>query len=282
MWGCVMGLRISTNVQSLTAQRHLATNSQAQRDTLEHLSSGSRINKAADDAAGLAISEKMRGQIRSIRQTVRNANDGVSMIQTAEGGMNEIGNILTRFRELSIQSSSDTIGDVERGFVDKEVQQLKQEITRISSSIEFNGKKLLSGSNEPLDIQVGNKNDPLVDRFTFDTKKSNVTLEKLGLEGISVGTKESAREGLANIDMAVNTLVSNRAELGALQNRLQSAVNSMNIYDENLSAANSRIRDMDMAQETADMAKNNILSQAGVSVLSQANVNNMMALKLLG
>lgn len=277
-----MGLRISTNVQSLSAQRNLGLSNTAQKDTLEHLSSGSRITKAADDAAGLAISEKMKGQIRSVRQDVRNASDGISLIQTAEGGMNEVGNILTRFRELSIQAASDTIGDVERGFIDKEVQALKQEVTRITAATEFNGKKLLNGEGDSLDLQIGTRNNPDEDRFSFDVSKTNVSLDRLGLTGISVGDKNSARENLSQIDDAVKTLVENRAELGALQNRLISTVNNLNIYTENLSAANSRIRDTDMASETADLAKNNILTSAGVSVLSQANQNNMMALKLLG
>ncbi len=277
-----MGLRIATNVQSINAQRQLGTNNVAQRDSLERLSSGSRINKAADDAAGLAISEKMRADIRSVRQDVRNANDGVSMIQTAEGGMNEIGNILVRFRELSIQASSDTLGDVERGFIDKEVQQLKSEVTRIAATTEFNGKKLLSGSGESLDIQVGIHNNVEEDRFTYDTQKTNVSLAGLGLSSISTQSKESARANLDVVDSAMKGLVENRAELGALQNRLSAAVNNLNVYDENLSQARSRIRDTDMASETAELTKNNILSQAGVSVLSQANQNNMMALKLLG
>jgi len=276
-----MGLRIATNTQSLVAQRFLGVNGSAQKETLEHLASGSRINKAADDAAGLAISEKMRAQSRSLRQDVRNANDGISLIQTAEGGMNEIGNILTRFRELSIQSASDTVGDVERGFIDKEVQQLKQEVDRIANSTEFNGKKLLSGAGDALDIQVGMNNDEMLDRFSFDTSKSNVTLSSLGLDGMSVTEKDSARGNLEVIDTAIKTLVENRAELGALQNRLQSTVNNLNIYDENLTTAKSRIRDTDMAVETAELAKNNILTQADVSVLSQANQNNMIALKLL-
>jgi flagellin len=164
-----MGLRIATNVQSLVTQRHLGVNGAAQKETLEKMASGSRINKAADDAAGLAISEKMRGQIRSIRQDVRNANDGVSMIQTAEGGMNEIGNILIRFRELSIQSASDTVGDTERGFINKEVSQLKEEVNRIANSTEFNGKKLLNGAGDKIDIQVGLNNSETDDRFSFDT-----------------------------------------------------------------------------------------------------------------
>ena len=276
-----MGLRIATNVQSLAAQRHLGLNTQSQRDSMERLASGSRISRAADDAAGLAISEKMKGQIRSIRQDVRNAHDGISMIQTAEGGMNEIGNILTRFRELSIQAASDTIGDVERGFVDKEVQQLKQEVTRISASTEFNGKRLLTGEGDVLEIQVGTGNRPAVDRFGFDTEKTNVTLDHLGLDSISVLHKEDAQNAIDKIDDAVRTLVENRAELGALQNRLQVGVRNLGIYDENLSAANSQIRDTDMAAESAESAKFQILSQAGLSVLSQANQNNLMALKLL-
>ncbi len=277
-----MGLRIATNVQSLSAQRQLGLTNVAQKENLEHLSSGSRINKAADDAAGLAISERMKGQIRSIRQDVRNANDGISMIQTAEGGMNEIGNILIRFRELSIQASSDTLGDVERGFVDKEIQQLKAEVTRISATTEFNGKKLLNGSGNVLDIQVGTHDNEMEDRFKFDTAKTNVTLEGLGLGDVSTKSKESARGNLELVDKAMTSLVENRAELGALQNRLTSAVNNLNVYDENLSGAKSRIRDADLASETAELTKNNILSQAGVSVLSQANQNNMLALKLLG
>jgi len=277
-----MGLRISTNVQSLTAQKHLSQANEAQKSSLEKMSSGSRINKAADDAAGLAISEKMKAQIRSVRQDVRNANDGISMIQTAEGGMNEIGNILTRFRELAIQSSSDTIGDTERGFIDKEVQQMKQEVGRIANSTEFNGKKLLNGEQAGLDIQVGLNNNASQDRFTFDTAKANVSLDSLGLGELSVAGKESARGSLDKIDNAIKNLSENRAEIGALQNRLQSSINSLNTYSENLSASNSRIRDTDVASESAEMAKSGILAQAGVSVLSQANQNNQMALKLIG
>jgi flagellin len=277
-----MGLRISTNIQSLVAQRFLAVNSSTQKETLEHISSGSRINKSADDAAGLAISEKMKGQIRSIRQDVRNANDGISMISTAEGGMNEISNILTRFRELSIQAASDTVGTDERGFIDKEVQQLKQEIVRISASNEYNGRKLLTGEGGMIDIQIGTHNKPTEDRFNFDPEKINVSLDHLGLGSFNVKEKEDARSGLELVDAAVKTLVENRAELGSLQNRLQSTINNLKVYDENLSGANSRIRDADMASETAELAKNNILAQAGASVLSQANSNSMIALKLLG
>ncbi len=276
-----MGMRIATNSQSLAAQRNLGINSDAQKGSLERLASGSRIVRASDDAAGLAISEKMRGHIRSIRQDVRNANDGISMIQTAEGGMNEIGNILIRFRELSIQAASDTIGDTERGFIDKEVQQLKTEVDRISNSTEFNGKKLLNGEGELMEVQVGLNNRPNEDRFTFDVGKTNSTLDRLGLGGITVADKQSAQENLESVDSAISTLVENRAELGALQNRLGSTVNNLNIYDENLSSARSRIHDADLAYESAELVKNNILTSAGVSVLSQANQNNTLALKLI-
>jgi flagellin len=276
-----MGLRINTNTQSLAAQRNLGVNNTAQKASLEKLASGSRIVRAADDAAGLAISEKMRAHIRSMRQDMRNANDGISMIQTAEGGMNEIGNILIRFRELSIQAASDTIGDVERGFIDKEVQQLSQEIDRIAQATEFNGHKLLNGEGEVMEIQVGLHNNPNEDRFTYDSSKTHATGGALGIEGISVASKQEAQENLSKVDDAIVKLTGNRAELGALQNRLSSAVNNMAIYDENLSGAQSRIRDVDMASETAELTKNNILSTAGTAVLSQANQNNMLALKLI-
>jgi len=277
-----MGLRINTNVQSLAAQRSLSINGSNQKLNLEHLSSGSRIVRAADDAAGLAISEKMRSHIRSLGQDIRNANDGISMIQTSEGAMNEVGNILTRFRELSIQAASDTIGDVERGFIDKEVKQLASEVDRIALSTEYNGRKLLAGEGDMLEIQVGLKNDPTLDRFQYDPAKTNTTTGALGINGITVASKQDAQGNLEKIDMAIQHLSENRAEMGALQNRLQSSINNMQIYNENLSAGNSRIRDVDMASETAELTKNNILTQATTAVLSQANQNAMLALKLLG
>ena len=277
-----MGLRVNTNIQSLAAQRNLGINNMAQKSSLEKLASGTRINRASDDAAGLAIAEKMRSQIRSVRQDVRNANDGISMIQTAEGSMNEVSNILVRFRELSIQAATDTVGDTERGFIDKEVQQLRGEVDRIAASTEFNGRKLLNGEGSNMEIQVGLNNNPDQDRFTFDLTKTNITANTLGVGGISVATKGEAQENLGKIDEAIKTLTGNRAELGALQNRLSSSINSLQIYDENLSSARSRIYDVDMASETAELTKNNILTQAGTSVLSQANQNNLLALKLLG
>ena len=277
-----MGLRINTNVQSLIAQRNLGNSTAKQQASMEKISSGTRIAKAADDSAGLAISEKMRADIRSLRQDNRNANDGISMVQVAEGGMNEVGNILTRFRELSIQGASDTIGDKERGFINKEVLQLRGEIDRISATTEFNGKKLLQGEGDKLEIQVGLNNSPEHDRFVFDTQKLNTTASALGVADVNTETKEASQMNLEKIDNAIKMLSENRAEVGALQNRLGSSINNIQTYEENLSSARSRIYDVDVASETAELTKSNILSQAGTAVLSQANNNAMGALKLLG
>jgi flagellin len=277
-----MGLRVNTNIQSLASQRHLGINNGTQQKSLERLASGSRINKAGDDAAGLAISEKLKSQIRSMKQATRNANDGVSLVQVAEGAMNEIGNIIIRMRELSIQAASDTIGDNERQYVDKEIQQLKSEVDRIANSTEFNGQKLLNNSAPPLDIQVGIGNNAELDRFVFDTNDKDSTLNALGITDISAGEKASAQGNLEKLDSAINKLSSNRANLGALQNRLSSTINNLMIYQENLSSANSRIRDTDMAEETSELTKSNILTQATVSVLGQANQNPQLALKLIG
>jgi flagellin len=277
-----MGLRINTNTQSLAAQRNLGINYQAQKNSIEKLASGSRIVRSADDAAGLAIAENIRGSVRSLRQAIRNSNDGISMIQVAEGAMNEVSNILIRFRELSIQGASDTIGDTERSFIDKEVQQLKSEIDRISQSTEFNGAKLLNGEGGQIEIQIGINNNPEQDRFMYDAAKTSVTADRLGVSGITTMSKADSQNNLATVDGAIKVLVENRAELGAMQNRLQAVVNNGMIYDENLSNARSRIADVDVASETAELAKQNILTSAGVSVLSQANSNTQYALKLIG
>jgi flagellin len=276
-----MGLRINTNVPSLSAQRSLGVNTRALNDNLRKLSSGERITKAGDDAAGLAISENLKAQIRGMRQAKRNAGDAVSLLQTAEGGMNEISNIIIRLRELSVQAASDTVGTTERGFSDIEFQNLKEEIDRISRSTEFNGIKLLDGTGGKLEFQVGTKNDPVLDRLHYDGTGADATLKSLGLEIDGVATKEGAQSALKKLDDALVQINGVRANFGALQNRLQSTQNNLEISDENLSAANSRIRDVDVASETADMTKNNILLQAGISVLSQANNAPNTALKLL-
>lgn len=277
-----MGFRINTNVSSLSAQRSLSQTNKAQESVLSKLSSGTRISQAADDAAGLAISEKLKAQIRGTNQATRNANDGISMVQTAEGGLNEVSNILVRLRELSVQSASDTVGDTERKFSDLEYQNLKQEIERISQVTEFNGIKLLNGEGEQLDFQIGIHNDAFKDRINYDSQATNSRLDNLGIGSISVQSKVGAQESLATIDKAIESVSGSRANLGALQNRLSSTVNNLQVSSENMSAANSRIRDTDYAETTAQNAKMNILSAAGTSVLSQANSSSQGALKLIG
>lgn len=277
-----MGLRIATNTTSLSAQRTLGNNNTEQAKTLNKLSSGTRIVRSADDAAGLAISEKMKAQIKSTNQAERNANDGISMIQTAEGGLSEIGNILTRMRELSIQSASDTVGDSERKFTDLEYQNLKQEMERISQVTEFNGKKLLNGAGDKYDFQIGINNDEFQDRISFDTEKLNSSISNMGVDGLSVSSKDDAQVGLESLDNAIQMVSGQRAELGAKQNRLSSTINNLQVTSENLNAANSRIRDTDFAAETAKNTKLNILTNAGTSVLAQSNSQGQAALKLIG
>ena len=276
-----MGLRINTNVPSLSAQRNLRLTTTRQSDNFRKLSSGERITRAGDDAAGLAISDNLQAIIRGSRQAARNADDAISLIQTAEGGLNEVSNIIIRLRELAIQSASDTVGNTERAFTDIEFQQLKAEIDRIANSTEYNGTKLLNGTTGVLDFQVGVRNDPLLDRISYDGVASDASLVTLGLAGESINTKEGAQLTLEKLDNALVYVNGIRANLGATQNRLTSVATTLAINDENLSAARSRIRDADMASETADATKNNILAQSGIAVLAQANSAPSMALKLL-
>lgn len=277
-----MGFRIATNVQSIAAQRNLYNTHEGQNHSLEKLAAGERIVRAGDDAAGLAISEKLKAEIRSLRQANRNANDGISMIQVAEGGLNEIQNILIRLRELSVQAASDTIGDVERGFTDKEVLNLVSEANRIAQVTRFNGTYLLNGSSDNLEIQIGTRNNPEEDRLIYDGKVAESTADKLGITGLTVVSKEDAQNNLNVIDEAIRQVSENRSHFGALQNRLQSTVNNLGIAEENISAANSRIRDADIAYESSELVKKNILAQSGTAMLAQANSNGMLALKLLG
>ena len=277
-----MGFRINTNVPSLSAQRSLGQTSKAQEASFAKLSSGNRITKSADDAAGMAISEKLKAEIRSIKQADRNANDGISMVQTAEGGLNETQNILTRLRELAIQSASDTVSDVERGFTNMEYQNLVQEmVLHIRKVTEFNGIKLLNGEGGKLDFQIGSKGDEN-SVISYEASQVNASIGDLGVEGLEVGTKDGAQSSLASVDAAIEKVSGQRAFLGALQNRLVSTSNNLQVTQENLSAANSRIRDVDYAEETAKQATNQILQSAGTSVLAQANMNGQQALKLIG
>ncbi len=277
-----MGLRVSTNIAAINAQRNLSNSQYAIQDSLAKLSSGSRINKASDDAAGLAISENLKAQIRSARQANRNANDGISMVQTAEGGLNEISNIVIRMRELGIQAASDTVGDTERGFINKEIQQLKNEMQRIASVTTWGTTKLLDGTTPQFDFQVGLYNSDFEDRISFDSSENVATLDALGLADIDYASKQGAQTALSKLDSAQTAVNGMRANLGALQNRLTSTVTNLGVAEENLSAANSRIRDTDVAAASAELTRNSILLQGSIATLAQANVTNQGALQLIG
>lgn len=276
-----MGLRINTNTASLNAQRTLGLNKANLDRSMERLSSGYRINRAGDDAAGLAISENLKAQIRGLRQASRNAQDGISLVQVAEGALNEISAILIRLRELAVQAASDTVGPVERQFLNVEYDQLVSETDRIADGTEFNGTQLLSGTGSILDFQVGTRNDPNIDRISFDASKADANAAALGINLTSVADKASAQNSLSAIDAAIVSVSAMRADFGAIQNRLASTISNINVSVENMAAANSRIRDVDVAEEAAEMTKNNILLQAGTSVLAQANQSSNVALALL-
>jgi flagellin len=277
-----MGLRISTNIAAMGAQRNLSSQTVDQAKTFNRLSSGNRITSAGDDAAGLSISENLKAQIRSMKQAERNANDGISFVQVAEGGLAEVGSILTRLRELSIQASSDTIGDRERGFIDKEYQSLKTEIDRIANSTNFNGTPLLNGQSKKdvLEIQVGARNNE-ADRIKFQVTEYDVRTDKIGIANINSNSIDDARESIDKIDEAIVKITGSRAGLGAMQNKLQSTVNTIGIAKENLSAARSRIADTDIAEDATMLTQKMILQQAGTAVLAQANSAPQLALKLL-
>jgi flagellin len=275
-----MGLRIATNMPSITAQRQLRLNSTGVERSMERLSSGIRINKASDDVAGLAISESMRGSIRGLSQALRNAQDGVSFVQVADGGLSESTNIMVRIRELATQAASDTIGDAERGFVNVEVTELTKELDRIARTTEYSGARLLDGSAPSLDFQVGIRGGEM-NRITYQAGETNATASALGIESFSVATKDDARAVLEEIDPAISKVAAMRANFGAIQSRMQSSINNIETYRENLTASNSRIRDADMAEESSNLAKQSILQQAGVSTLAQANTSTALAVKLI-
>lgn len=277
-----MGLRINTNLPSLVAQRHLENNDKELTRSIGHLSSGSRINSAAEDPAGLPISENLRAQVRSLEQASRNANDGVGFVQVAEGGLNEISNILVRLRELSIQASSDTVGDRERKYIDSEFQSLKSEVDRIASSTKYAGIALLSGEAEKstLDFQVGAFNNEN-DRIQFNVGDINARISNLSIDGSSTLDIDGARDAIDSVDKALDVVSGFRANLGAIQSRLNSTSNALSVSVENFSAAYSRVHDVDVAHETAALAKQSILKQAGIAVLAQANQEPALALKLL-
>lgn len=264
---------------SLSAQRVLGVQQKRAESAAAKLSSGSRIVQAADDAAGLAISESLRGQTRGIAMARNNAFNAGSAIQVSEGGLNEINNILIRLRELGIQAASDNIGDTERGFLNEEVKQLTEESDRISRTTRFGDKILLDGSGGEMQFHVGAfAGDENVIKYNLST---DATADELGIGDLSVEDKDSARDALGVVDEALTKVGAMRANFGSVQSRLNTTVSNLDIQYENLSAANSRIRDTDVARESAEMASSNILQQAAISVLAQANQMPAVALKLL-
>lgn len=270
-----MGLRVNTNIPSLGAQRNLSDISMRLQNNYSRLSSGLRISRAADDAAGLGISERMRAQIRSLGAASRNAQDGVSLVQTAEGALNEVSNNLTRIRELAIQAANGTLASEDRAVIDSEVNALITEIDRIANSTEFNGLSLLDSTNT-IDFQIGIDAGDVV-----SVTLESTTVTDLGLSGVGVDTSTNASNALATLDAAIDAVTMSRGELGAAENRMLSSMRSILNYREQLSAAESRIRDVDIASETADLTRNSIMQQAAVSILGQANLQPQVALSLL-
>ena len=275
-----MGLRVNTKVTSINAQRNLSSVTGRLSNNFRRLSTGLRISTAADDAAGLAISERLRSQVRSLDQAKRNANDGISMVQTAEGALNEVSSILTRLRELSIQANNGTVSGADKDTLNEEFESLVNEIDRIGNSTEFNDIKLLDGSLPSVSFQVGFGTAAGID--TLDVTLEEATANNLGLDTLNIGSTGSQNAAITAIDDAINTVSGLRGSLGAVQNRLGSTINNLAIQTENLSAAESRIRDVDVAYETAQLTRNNILQQASISVLAQANAQPQSALSLLG
>jgi len=276
-----VAIRINTNIDSVFAQKHLARTQRAQRSSMARLSSGLRITKAADDAAGLAVSQKMRAQINSLKMAQRNTQDGISLVQTAEGALNETGDILSRMRELAVESSSEVLQATERAYLQTEFAALQSEIERIADSTEFNGLNLSDGTTTSVDVQVGIF-DSGNDRITVNLQDSQTAVLGVNTAAITLTDASTSQLAITAIDTAIDTVNNSRSTYGAIQNRLSSAMRNLENYTENLTEAESRIRDVDFAAETANMTRNQIFSQAGISVLSQANSSPQAALSLLG
>ncbi|MCH7866260.1 MAG: flagellin FliC [Myxococcales bacterium] len=273
-----MGLRVNNNIASINAQRNLVNTTLRLAKSLQRLSSGLRITRAADDAAGLAISESFRAEVRSLGQAQRNANDAISLLQIAEGALNETSGILIRMRELSIQAANGTLGSSERTTIDNEFRDLAAEITRIASVTQFNGQLILNGASS-ITFQIGTQNTSS-DQITVSAV--DATSSGIGIgSSVSIDTQSGAQTTLDTIDSAISTVASLRATFGTVQNRLESTIRSLAVAIENTSAAESRIRDVDFASETAELTRNQVLQQAGISVLGQANVSTQSALSLL-
>ena len=275
-----MGLRVNTNSASINAQRNLSQVTDKLSGNFRRLSTGLRISTAADDAAGLAISERLRSQVRSLEQAKRNANDGISLVQTAEGALNEVSSILTRLRELAVQSANGSVSNQDKETLDNEFQSLVSEVNRIGKSTEFNGIKLLDGTSTSVSFQVGFGTTSGID--TLAVSLSATLSTSLSLNSLDIGSGGAFTTAISTIDSAINTVSQLRGTLGAAQNRLGSTINNLAVQVENLSAAESRIRDVDVAYETAQLTRNSILQQASISMLAQANAQPQSALRLIG
>lgn len=276
-----MGLRINTNIASQEVQKNLRASSASQEAEFSKLSSGKRITKSADDAAGLAIAKKLDAETKGLRMASRNANDAISLVQVAEGGLNETSNILVRLRELSVQAASDTIGDAERGYLSMEYEQLVQESDRISKTTTFNGKSLLQGDGEVLEFQVGAYAGQ-ENRLEIDRSSMDASAESLGIGGTNVRDKSDAIDNLERLDSAIGKVSAFRANFGSMQSRLTSTINNLDVAVVNQESARSRIEDVDVADSTAKLASAQVKNAAGVATLSQANQLGNSALRLIG
>ncbi len=275
-----MALTVNTNIAAMGATKNLNRSNNGLSSTLGRISSGMRINSAADDAAGLGVAENLSAASRSIKVAQRNTNDGISVVQTAEGATNEVANILKRMRELSVQSASETLDNGERAYIQDEFVQLSEEVDRISAVTEFNGVNLTDGTNATIAVQVGINNTA---DDQIDITLGDLSAATLGVDTVAVdlSTSTGASAGIAAVDTALDTLNGYRSDLGAVQNRLESSMNNLENYDQNLSSAESQIRDADFAQEAAEMAKYQVMQQAGVAALAQAKSINMQASQLI-
>ena len=273
-----MALVVNTNIASLAAQRNLAVNQAQLGRSVERLSSGLRITRAADDAAGLGVSETLRAQIRSINQANRNAGDGISLTQVADGAAATVGSLLSRMRELATQSASGTLGTTERSYLDQEFISLRSEIDRIATTTEYNGQPLLSGSSNTFEVFIGFKSGS---GNSLNVALADLDVAAVGLTGASVSTAVAAQSMLANIDSAISAVATARANYGSIQSRFEVAIQNLTVTAENFTAAESRIRDADIAQETSVFTKNQILTQSGIAILAQANSLPQQALALL-
>ncbi len=274
-----MGLRVNTNTASINAQRNLLNVTERLAGNYRRLSTGLRISVAADDAAGLAISERLRAQVRSLDQAKRNANDGISLVQTAEGALNEVSSILVRLRELAVQAANGATSDADKATLNSEFGDLVNEINRIGRSTEFNNIKLMDGSSAAVSFQIGFGTTAGIDTISVSLNPTLST--SLSLNSLDIGSSGSTSTAITTLDTAINTVSAMRGRLGAVQNRLGSTINNLAVQVENLSAAESRIRDVDVAYETAQLTRNSILQQASIAILAQANAAPQSALALL-